>query len=90
MSHRINVDAVRVAVGQLTSHARDCPCAQNPVAQAAIDAHNRTVHAALNELERAQPVVAIFDGKTWTKRGDEMCVYATADDVKAIRHAVKG
>jgi hypothetical protein len=40
------------------------------------------------ELALALAVVDIFRGKTWTKRGDELCVYATADDVVAIRAAL--
>jgi hypothetical protein len=43
---------------------------------------------AVKELALARPVVAIFAGTTWTKRGDEMCVYTTADDIGAIRRAV--
>lgn len=86
----INIDAARHGLDILMLYARGCPDAQDAAGLEYIAAARNAVAAALNELTLAQPVVGIFRGRSMSKVGDEICVYATADEVSAIGRAMRG
>jgi len=89
-SKPINIDAARKGLDILMLYAQGCPDAQDAAGMEYIRAARMAVSAALDELELAQPVVGIFRGRSIGKHGDEISVYATADEVGAIGRAMRG
>lgn len=90
MTHQIDIEAARRGLNVLDLYAKGCPDAQDAAGLEYVLAARRTVQAALDELELAQPVVGIFRGRSIGLRGDEICVYARADEVSAIGRAMRG